>query len=503
MTEQLVLDTPMIASAVVLVATFVMLFTEHVHHIHRTTIAMVGSGVMVLVGQYFGFYNPELALHAVDWNVVLLLGAMMTVVAIMVPTGGFQAVAYWVARFSKGRVFLLLVTMSTAISVLSMFLANVTVVAIFGPLIILMAQALRVSPVPHLMAAAIMSNIGGIATLVGDPPNLMIGSAADIDFVQFFLRMGGVVAVTWVVSFVVFRIAFRRQLSAKPQAVAFASEKMITDPFTWYMAIGVLVLMVGLFVLQGQLGWDAWVVSVVGLIILLAISYKASPDKFFADTELSLLAFFMGLFVIVGGVEHSEFLAWIGQFLRPMVEEHGLLPASLGLMWAGAILSAIIDNIPFTAAMIPIIAGMGDQGTDVMPLWWALAIGVGLGANGSHLGASPNLYVIALSERVAEKEGKPSLRITPGLFIKKGLIIMFAGLVTASIAFWLFFDFYAKPLPGRGPVAAQVETHKSEDLPPGIASLRENGFQAFDETTRAAPDGGIVVEVQPEAAAAE
>lgn len=472
MSEQLILNTPMIVSAIVLLATFVMLFTEHFHHIHRTTIAMVGAAVMVLVGQVFGFYNPVLALKAVDWNVVLLLAAMMTVVAIMVPTGGFQAVAYWIARFSRGQIFVLLLVMSTAISVMSMFLANVTVVAIFGPLIILMAQALRVSPVPHLMAAAVMSNIGGIATLVGDPPNLMIGSAAGIDFTQFFLRMFGVVFASWVVSFVFFLVVFKKQLSAKPELVTFKQEKMITDPFIWYSSVGVILLMVVLFVLQSQLGWDAWVVSVLGLTMLLALAYKANPDKYFADTELSLLAFFMGLFVIVGGVEHSEFLAWIGQFILPLVE-WDIRIASIGLLWMGAIFSAIIDNIPFTAAMIPIIAGLSEQGVDTMPLWWALALGVGLGANGTHLGASPNLYVIALSERLAEKEGKESLRITPAMFLAKGAPIMLAGCVTASLAIWVFFDFYAKPLPGHektkpaisAPVEVQAPAMGGQALP--------------------------------------
>ena len=441
----LTLNTPMIASAIVLIITFVGIFTEHAHHVHRTKIAMLGAAAMVVVGQVFGFYSPEAALEAVDWNVVLLLGAMMTVVAIMIPTGGFQSVAYMLARFSKGKVFLLLATTGLAISVMSMFLANVTVVAIFGPLIILIAQALKVSPVPHLMAAALLSNIGGIATLVGDPPNLMIGSAAGIDFTHFFIRMIGIVAVVWLITLASFRLFFKKRLSVKPGETVFNQENLIKDKFIWFSSIAMIILMAVLFVFQGQLGWEAWVVAAFGMTLLLGLTYKNDPDKYFADIELSLLAFFMGLFIVVGGVEHSGFLQWVGQFILPLVQ-WDMVYASIILMWASAIISAVIDNIPFTAAMIPILSSISGTGTDVMPLWWALAIGVGLGANGTHVGASPNLYVMALSERLAEREGKPSLRITPGLWFRKGASLMVVGLLVSSVIFVVFFDFYAKPL---------------------------------------------------------
>lgn len=486
--QTLILDTPMIASAVVLALTFVGIFTEHAHHVHRTKIAMLGAAAMVVVGQFFGFYTPELALHAVDWNVVLLLGAMMTVVAIMIPTGGFQSVAYMVARFSKGRVFLLLATMGAAISIMSMFLANVTVVAIFGPLIILIAQALKVSPVPHLMAAALLSNIGGISTLVGDPPNLMIGGAAGIDFTQFLLRMGGIVAIVWLISLGAFRLFFNKRLSVKSEVTTFHQQNLIKDKFIWFASLSVIVLMAVLFVFQSQIGWEAWVVSALGLTILLGLTYKNDPDKYFADIELSLLAFFMGLFVVVGGVEHSHFLQWVGQFIKPLVETD-IRWAAITLMWGGALISAVIDNIPFTAAMIPIIAGMAGDGVDVMPLWWALAIGVGLGANGTHVGASPNLYVMALSERLAEKENKPSMRITPWLWFKKGASIMIVGLLVSSVIMWFFFDFYAKPLPGHGensPAIARAEAH---------AEARADQ-DASNDILHTTPDGTIVIEGQ-------
>ncbi|MBL4590087.1 MAG: arsenic transporter [Alphaproteobacteria bacterium] len=435
-------------SAIILIITFIGIFTEELHHIHRTKIALLGSAAMVGIGQLMGFYNPDMALEAIDWNVVLLLGAMMTIVAIMIPTGGFQAMAYWIAEFSKGRLFLLLVLMGTAVTGISLLLDNVTTVIIFGPLIVLICQALRVSPIPFLLAAALLSDTGGVATLVGDPPNLMIGSAAGIDFNTFFLRMGGIVFVAWVVTLFTLKFIFRKELSVKAFVPKFAKESLIKDKKTWYSALAVLGMMVVLFIMHTALHWEAWVVAAFGLTVLLALTHKENPDSHFAEVELSLLLFFVALFVLVGGVESSEFLAYLGGFIQPFVEKDMLI-ACVVLMWAAAVMSAAIDNIPFTAAMIPIILGMESQGIPVTPLWWALAIGVGMGGNGSHLGSTANVFIVTLTERLAIKENDPSLRITPLMWIKKGTPVMFATLVVSTIGFVTFFEFFAEPLPGK------------------------------------------------------
>jgi len=178
--ETLVWNNAMLASGIILAVTFIGIFTEGLHGFHRAKFALAGAGLMVLAGQYFGFYSPKLAIEAIDWNVVFLLGCMMTIVAIMIPTGGGQALAYKIADISQGRLFLLLVMMGSLVTILSLLLDNVTTVVIFGPLIILICQTLEVSPIPFLLAAALLSDTGGVATLVGDPPNLMIGSAAGI-----------------------------------------------------------------------------------------------------------------------------------------------------------------------------------------------------------------------------------------------------------------------------------------------------------------------------------
>jgi Na+/H+ antiporter NhaD/arsenite permease-like protein len=445
LTETLSWDTPMMVSAIILIATFVGIFTEGVHGFHRTKFAMAGGALMIIFGQIFGFYGPTEAVEAIDWNVVFLLGGMMTIVAIMIPTGGFQRLAYRIADLSRGRLFLLLVMMGTAVTVISLLLDNVTTVVIFGPLIVLISQALKVSPVPYLLAAALLSDTGGVATLVGDPPNLMIGSAAKIDFNTFLIHMGGIVFVAWISILVAQKWLFRKELAIIPEKPDFSDKGEISDPQTWYASLAVLLVMVVLFILHHSLNWEPWFVAAIGLTLLVFIAHKTELDESFEDVEMTLLMFFVSLFVVVGGVEHSHFLEYLGQYIRPFVESD-LLLASLILMWMSAILSAMIDNIPFTAAMVPIILGMEQQGINVTPLWWSLAIGVGMGGNGTHLGSTANVFIVTLSERLAKDTGDESLRITPGLWVKKGTPAMILTLLTSSVVMWLFFDFFDTPL---------------------------------------------------------
>jgi Na+/H+ antiporter NhaD/arsenite permease-like protein len=456
--------TPMLASAVVLAVAFIGIFTEELHGFHRCKASILGAVGMVIVGQIFGFYSPELALEAIDWNVVFLLACMMTIVAIMAPTGGFQAIAYWIADISRGRQFFLLAMLGSAVTFISLLLDNVTTVVIFGPLIILIAQALKISPIPYLVTIAVLSNTGGIATLVGDPPNLMIGSAAGIDFVTFVAHMGGIVFVVWLVTLFVVKFLFRKDLAHKAEVPHFENKEHVKDKATWKASIFVLLAMVVLFVLHGAFHWEAWFVSAIGLGMLGLFAKKVDLDKTFEDVEITLLMFFISLFVIVGGVEHSGFLGWIGQFIIPLVK-YNLPLATIGLIWISAVLSAAIDNIPFTAAMIPIIAAMEAQGINVTPLWWALALGVGLGGNGSHLGSTANVFVVTISERIAKQTGDASMAITPGKWFKKGTPIMLSTLVVASILMWVFFDFFNTPFERTHREIPTAEAHEVVETP--------------------------------------
>jgi Na+/H+ antiporter NhaD/arsenite permease-like protein len=446
--EILEFSLEMQVAGIILALTFVGIFTETLHGFHRAKFAMMGALLMIIAGQYFGFYNSFQAIAAVDWNVVFLLGCMMAIVSIMIPTGGFQVMAYTMARMSKGRQFQLLVLIGTAVTVLSLLLDNVTTVVIFGPLIILIARAIKVSPIPFLLAAALLSDTGGVATLVGDPPNLMIGSAKGIDFNTFFYHMGGVVFVAWLVVLFILRLLFRRELAATPQG-ELHEQATYHNRTLWNQCLIVLVIMVVLFMMHHSIGWEPWMVSAAGLTLLLFIARHVEMDHAMEEVEIPLLIFFISLFVVIGGAEHSGLLRWLGQFIIPFVEED-LLTATLVLMWVAAILSAAIDNIPFTAAMIPILLGMEAQGINVAPLWWALAAGVGLGGNGTHIGSTANVYIVTISERLAKTENNPSLAITPWLWFRYGTPVMLATLVVCSLVFWMFFGFYSNPIPSIG-----------------------------------------------------
>lgn len=438
-------NTGMFASGLILAVTFVGIFTEAVHGFHRTKFAMAGAGLMILAGQYFGFYNSELAVEAVDWNVVFLLGCMMTIVAIMIPTGGFQYLAYWIATFCRGRLFFMMAILGTLVTVLSLLLDNVTTVVIFGPLIILICNSMRITPVPFLLAAALLSDTGGVATLVGDPPNLMIGSAADISFNTFFKHMGGLVFTAWIVILLFLKFLFRKELATVPEKSDFSGQAVISDRRTWLISLWVLAGMVVLFILHHNFHWDAWFVAALGLTALVFTAHHVHLDETFAKVELSLLMFFISLFILVGGVEHSKFLQYIGQFILPLVQQD-LLVACIVLMWGSAIFSAAIDNIPFTAAMIPIILGLESQGVNVTPLWWSLAVGVGMGGNGTHLGSTANVFIVTISERLARDTGNTDFRITPGVWFRKGTPVMIMTLISSTLVMWLFWDFFSRPL---------------------------------------------------------
>ena len=363
--EVLTLNEGMLVSGIVLAISFILIFTETLHGFHRSKVAMAGAGAMILVGQYYGYYGPDEAFEAVDWNVIFLLASMMAIVAIMVSTGGFERLAAQIGRFAKGRHFLLMAIMGTAVTLLSLLLDNVTTVVIFGPLIVLIAQKMKVTPIPYLMAAALLSDTGGVATLVGDPPNLMIGSAVGISFVTFFEKMGLIVFVAWLGTLFALRFLCRKDLAVTPQG-SFEDDIPYKDQSLWIKSCAVLGLLVVLFISHDTIHWQPWMVAGAGLIILVLIAKYIEMEEVMKEVEMPLLIFFISLFIIVGGVEHSHFLQYLGQFIIDFVAQD-LLLASIILMWVAAFMSAAIDNIPFTAAMIPILLSLEAQGIDVTP----------------------------------------------------------------------------------------------------------------------------------------
>ena len=434
----------MMVSGIILALSFIGIFTETIHGFSRVKVAMLGALVMLVVGQSYGFYSSEKAFEAVDWNVVFLLAAMMAIVAMMIKTGGFEVLAFRIGKFARGRQFLLLAMLGTAVTVISLLLDNVTTVVIFGPLIVLICQKMKVNAIPYLMAAALLSDTGGVATLVGDPPNLMIGSAANIAFTPFVQKMGLIVLIAWLGTLFFLRLLFKSDLDKKAEGT-FTDVIPYKDKSLWNKSLMVLALMVVLFIIHNQIHWEPWMVAVVGLIILGLLAKNLQLEEVMHEVEIPLLMFFIALFMIVGGVENSQFLQYIGQFIIPFVKED-FLTACIALMWIAAIMSAAIDNIPFTAAMIPIILSIEAQGINVAALWWCLALGVGMGGNGTHIGSTANVYIVTVSERLARKEGNPDLAITPLVWAKKGLPVMILTLLICTAVMYLFFDYYSAPI---------------------------------------------------------
>ena len=451
----IVMDQGMLVSGMILAASFILIFTETLHGFHRVKVAMAGAAVMLVVGQSYGFYSPEAAFEAVDWNVVFLLGAMMAVVSIMINTGGFEVLAGNIGKIAKGRQYLLLALLGTAVTVISLLLDNVTTVVIFGPLIVLICQKMKVSAIPYLMAAALLSDTGGVATLVGDPPNLMIGSAFDIAFMPFAYKMFPIVFVAWLATLYFMKFLFKEELAVVPEG-KFEDTIPYKDKSLWNKSLSILGLMVILFVIHNTIHWEPWMVAGTGLILLTILAKEIEFEDVMKNMthEIPLLMFFVALFMLVGGVEGSKFLEYLGQYIVPFiidpesgeVIQENFMMTCIALMWVAAIMSAAIDNIPFTAAMIPIIASLEAVGVNIAALCWCLAIGVGMGGNGTHIGSTANVYIVTVSEKLAKTTGNPDMAITPLKWAKKGLPVMLLTLVICTIIMYVFFDYYALPL---------------------------------------------------------
>jgi Na+/H+ antiporter NhaD/arsenite permease-like protein len=315
-----------------------------------------------------------------------------------------------------------------------MLLDNVTTVIIFAPLTVLVTRLLNLNPAPYLIGEAMMSNVGGAMTLVGDPPNIMIGSAANIDFVTFLINMAPLVGPAWIGTMALLLVLFRKDIRPRNGDIVqidLDESKAIRDPVRLRRTLLALGVVIVLFFLHDRLGYYPALVSFIGLSLGLLL-VRPDPEKFTEGVDWSVLLFFAALFVMVGGVEASGLLDLAGGLVARLAQQPGMfLMTALMLMWIAAVISAIVDNIPFTVTMIPIVSALSLKGIDVYPLWWALAIGVGLGGNGTHLGATANIICVA----EAERSGLPDARITPAKWLRTGLPVVFIGLLLASATY--------------------------------------------------------------------
>lgn len=438
------MDYALWVSVAVFVVTFGLIIAEK---LHRTVIAFFGAIMMVIAGLIFGFYSPEKAMHAIDFNTIGLLLGMMTIVAIMETTGAFQYLGILVAKKTKGNPWLLVFALGTVTTVLSLVLDNVTTIILIVPVTIVVTRMLKINPTPVLMAEALLSDTGGVATLVGDPPNIMIGSIAGFSFNDFLLHSMPVVLVAWFATLAVLKVIYRKEMKQKPQNIdklmKMDEREAITDMRTLKIIIAVLVLVIGLFFMHNTLHIEPSLVALIGAAIaLILVSPNKDPQKIFEKLELSVLVFFAALFVIVGGLEFSGALDIVAEMLVSGADNNIVMTAII-VLWISAVLSALVDNIPFTVAMIPVIAALQAKGVDVNILWWALVFGVGFGGNGSPIGSTANVIVVSKSEQT-------DTPITLKGWMRSGALVMVITCVIATVALITFSDYFNKTTIGQG-----------------------------------------------------
>ena len=435
--------SPFSVSLIIFVITFGLIISEKMH---RTVIAFFGAVVMVLFGIAGNFYTPSDALHAIDFNTLGLLMGMMVLVAILETTGAFQYLGIFVAKKTKGNPWLLVVALGTLTTLLSLILDNVTTIILIVPVTIVITKILKINPIPVLMAEALLSDTGGVATLVGDPPNIMIGSAAGFSFNDFLVHSLPVVFVAWIATLFTLKIVYRKEMQEKPQNIEqlmkMNENDAIEDPQTLKIIIGILCFVVVLFFFHHKLHLAPSMVALIGAALaMIFVSPTKDPQKILEKAELSVLVFFAALFVLVGGLEHAGVLQYAADLIIGGAADNIILTAII-VLWTSAILSALVDNIPFTVAMIPVIASLQASGVDVNILWWALVFGVGFGGNGSPIGSTANVIVVSKSEQT----GDP---ITFKKWFKSGTATMLVTCIVATIAILLFHEHFSKQTNGQ------------------------------------------------------
>lgn len=428
-------NLPIILSSAVFIITFALIISERVH---RTVIAISGAVLIVLLGHFLGFYSPEQAFESIDFQTLALLAAMMIIVAVLERTGFLEYLAIHTAKKTKGNPWLLVVALGTVTTLVSFILDNVTTVVIIAPVTILIAKVTRISATPLLMAEALLSDTGGVATLVGDPPNVMIGTAAHLSFNDFLTHAAPIVFFAWIATLLVLKLVYRKELAKRPEhledLMSWDASKSIKNKGDIVKTLAVLSLVVLLFFVHHYLKLEPALVAIIGAALTLAlVSIKSDPQPILEKVEWSVLGFFVALFVLVGSLVHSGAIDIITGLITAH-EGSSQVATALIILWVSAFASAVIDNIPFTMAMIPVIQLMQQNGAEVHLFWWALALGVGFGGNGSPIGSTANVVVVSKSAETDDP-------ITFAKWFKSGTLATVATCVVASIAIILFHEY--------------------------------------------------------------
>jgi Na+/H+ antiporter NhaD/arsenite permease-like protein len=421
----------------VFVAVYALIATEFVH---RVAAALGGAIVMLLIGAadaHTAFFSEE---TGIDWNVIVLLLGMMLIVAVLQRTGLFDYLAIWASKRARGRPFRVMVILVLVTALASAVLDNVTTVLLIAPVTFLVCERLAVPVVPFLIAEALASNIGGTATLVGDPPNIIIASRAGLSYNEFLIHLAPLVLVLLVVFVALcrwlFRDAFRYDPARAEGVMALREQDAIEDGRLLAVSLVVLTAVTAAFVLHTVLHLEPSVVAIVGGLVLLAVSRLDALDVA-ADVEWPTLVFFAALFVMVGSLVHTGVIGQVASAAVDATQDRPML-TTFALLWGSAVLSAIVDNIPYVATMTPVVAELvhangGDHG---QVLWWSLALGANLGGNATAIGATANVVVVGLAERAGR-------RISFWQFTRYGLVVTVITVALCVPYLWLRYFVFA------------------------------------------------------------
>jgi Na+/H+ antiporter NhaD/arsenite permease-like protein len=431
---------PMWVATCILAITYATIMSEKVN---RAIVALVGAGVMILAG----VLDQDEAIRGIDFNTIGLLTGMMILVSISRRSGMFQYLAVWSAQAAKAHPARMLFILQITTAVLSAFLDNVTTVLLIVPVTLAVCKTLKVPSYPYLFAEIFASNIGGTATLIGDPPNILIGSQAGLSFNEFVYHLTPVIIVVMIVQAAIIHLLWGKDLKASHEAEAAVMSMKAADSIEdWKLlkqSLGVLGAVMIAFVLARPLRLEPATIALFGAAILMLLdnwshlSEKAAQNihQTFGDVEWITIFFFIGLFIVVHGVDVSGLLRLLAHELVAATGGN-MAHAGYAILWASAFLSAIVDNIPFVATMIPLIKSMAPAfggAQHIEPLWWCLSLGACLGGNGTLIGASANLTVAGIGER----NGVPFRFLTYTLYAFPMMVVSVA--ICNLYVWWRYF----------------------------------------------------------------
>lgn len=424
------METSTIVAIGIFVAAYALIISEK---IHRTIIGICGAMLMILLG----IINQETAIHHIDFNTLGLLMGMMVIVNITSETGLFNYLAIWAAKKVKAKPISLLVALSLLTAVCSALLDNVTTVLLTVPITFSITKQLNVDVKPFLIAQILSSNIGGTATLIGDPPNIMIGSAVGLQFMDFITNLSAICILIFIVTIALLIVIYGKKLHTtdelREKVMQLDEKSQIVEPRLLKKCLFALAVTISLFVLHGQLHLDTATAAMTGAGLLLLISFpqkEAMIAKVLSKVEWLAIFFFAGLFILVGALVETGVIKMLAEEAIK-ITNGDLTATSMLILWMSAYASAFIDNIPFVATLIPLIQDMGQMGmTNLEPVWWSLALGACLGGNGTLIGASANVVVASM----AAQRGKPISFIS---FMKIALPMMTLSIAISSVYVWL------------------------------------------------------------------